>query len=45
MLLYSGRRGPRCAALTFAFYAAYPAHLLALALLRAMRVIPPYFLH
>ncbi len=45
MLLYNGRRGARCAPLTFLFYAAYPLHLLALAALRAMRIIPPYFLH
>ena len=40
--LYSGRRGPRTRVLTFLFYAAYPAHLLALWLLRLWRVVPPY---
>ena len=30
-------------ALTFFFYAAYPLHLCALALIRVMRIIPPYF--
>ena len=44
MLLYNGRRGPRVPALTFLFYAAYPLHLAALAVLRAMRIVPPYFL-
>lgn len=44
MLLYNGRRGIRHPALSFLFYAAYPLHLLALVLIRAMRIIPPYFL-
>lgn len=35
--------GPRGKALTFFFYAAYPLHLCALALIRVMRIIPPYF--
>lgn len=42
--LYNGRPGPRGKALTFCFYAAYPLHLCALLLIRAMRIIPPYFL-
>ena len=41
--LYNGRPGPRGKALTFFFYAAYPLHLCALALIRVMRIIPPYF--
>ena len=41
--LYNGRPGPRGKALTFFFYAAYPLHLSALALIRVMRIIPPYF--
>ena len=44
ILLYSGRPGPRPPALTFLFYVSYPAHLLVLVLLRAMRLVPPYFL-
>lgn len=44
MLLYSGKPGPRFPLLTFLFYAAYPLHLAALVILRAMRIIPPYFL-
>ena len=43
ILLYNGRPGPRGKALTFCFYAAYPLHLCALVLIRAMRIIPPYF--
>lgn len=41
--LYNGRPGLRGKALTFFFYAAYPLHLCALALIRVMRIIPPYF--
>lgn len=41
--LYNGRPGPHGKALTFFFYAAYPLHLSALALIRVMRIIPPYF--
>lgn len=41
--LYNGRPGPRGKALTFFFYTAYPLHLCALALIRVMRIIPPYF--
>ena len=43
IVLYNGRPGPRGKALTFFFYAAYPLHLCALALIRVMRIIPPYF--
>jgi len=45
ILLYNGRRGLRSPALTFLFYAAYPLHLIALDLIRALRVIPPNFFH
>lgn len=45
MLLYNGRRGVRAPALTFLFYAAYPLHLAALAVIRAMRIVPPYYLN
>lgn len=44
VLLYNGRPGPRHPALSLAFYAAYPAHLLLLAYLRSLRLVPPYFL-
>lgn len=44
ILLYSGRRGLRLPVLSFLFYASYPLHLLALCAVRAMRIIPPYFL-
>ena len=44
VLLYNGRRGPRNPVLTFLFYAAYPAHLIALVIVRALRIVPPYFL-
>lgn len=44
ILLYNGRRGLRVPALTFLFYAAYPLHLIALVVLRTMRLVPPYFL-
>lgn len=44
ILLYNDKPGPRRPWLSYLFYAAYPAHLLLLALLRAMRLIPPYFL-
>lgn len=43
MLLYNGKPGPRGRVLTFCFYAAYPLHLCALLIIRAMRIIPPYF--
>lgn len=45
MLLYNGKRGVRVPALTFLFYAAYPLHLAALAVVRAMRIVPPYYLN
>lgn len=41
---YNGRPGPRHPLIGLAFYAGYPVHLLLLVWLRAMRVIPPYFL-
>ena len=44
LLAYNGRRGVRQAFISFLFYAAYPLHLLALVYLRALRIIPPYFL-
>ena len=44
MLLYSKKPGPRSRVLSFLFYAAYPLHLAALVIIRAMRIIPPYFL-
>jgi len=43
LLLYSGRRGTRHPLLTFLFYAAYPLHMIALLVIRAMRIVPPYF--
>ena len=45
IFLYNGKPGLHHRALTFAFYAAYPLHLCFLLLIRAMRIIPPYFLH
>ena len=44
LLAYNGRRGARNPLFTFLFYAAYPLHLLALVAIRAMRLVPPYFL-
>jgi len=44
IICYSGKPGPRHPLISFAFYAFYPAHLLLLFWLRAMRFIPPYFL-
>lgn len=43
LLLYNGKRGVRHPALTFMFYAAYPLHIAALVIVRAMRIVPPYF--
>lgn len=43
ILLYNSKRGPRSPLITFLFYAAYPLHLLAFVLIRAMRIIPPNF--
>lgn len=45
ILLYNGTPGPRGKWLSFAFYAAYPAHLLLLYGLRMLRIVPPYFLN
>lgn len=44
ILLYNGKRGLHAPALTFLFYAAYPLHIAALVLARALRIVPPYFL-
>lgn len=44
LLLYNGKRGPRTPLLTLAFYAAYPLHIVCLLVIRALRIIPPYFL-
>lgn len=43
ILLYNGRRGLRARPLTFLFYAAYPLHIIALLVIRTMRIVPPYF--
>jgi len=43
LLNYNGKRGPRHPAITFLFYAAYPLHMIALLIVRSMRLIPPYF--
>ena len=43
LLLYNGKRGAHHPALTFLFYAAYPLHIAALVVIRAMRIVPPYF--
>lgn len=43
LLLYNEKRGMRHPAVTFMFYAAYPLHLIALVIVRALRIIPPYF--
>ena len=45
ILLYSGRRGLASPWLKLLFYAAYPLHIVALLVLRGMRIFPPYFLH
>ena len=45
ILLYNGNRGLRSRFMTFLFYISYPLHLLALALIRTMRFIPPNFFH
>lgn len=42
--LYNGKRGVKSPALSALFYAAYPLHMILLCLIRALRVIPPYFL-
>ncbi|MBQ7885825.1 MAG: hypothetical protein IJ313_02915 [Clostridia bacterium] len=43
LLLYNGKRGARHPMLTFLFYAAYPLHIILLLIVRAMRIVPPYF--
>ena len=43
--LYNGRSGLRRPLIRFLFYAAYPAHLLLLVWLRALRIVPPHFLN
>jgi len=43
LLLYNGKRGVRNPLFTFLFYAAYPLHIILLLIVRAMRIIPPYF--
>lgn len=45
ILCYNGKRGLRVPLITFAFYAAYPLHIAALLIIRALRIIPPYFLN
>ena len=45
LFLYSGRRGTATPLLSLLFYSAYPLHMLALFLLRMLRIIPPNFLH
>ena len=42
VLLYSGQPGLRHKFVSFLFYAAYPLHIVALLIIRAMRIIPPY---
>lgn len=43
ILLYNRKRGPYAPLLSFLFYAAYPLHLIALVIIRALRIVPPYF--
>ena len=43
LLAYNGKPGTRHPALTWMFYTAYPLHIIALVVLRAMRIVPPYF--
>ena len=43
LMLYNGKRGARHPALTLLFYAAYPVHIILLVIIRAMRIVPPYF--
>lgn len=43
LLLYNGKRGVRNPLMTFLFYAAYPLHIIALLIVRVMRIVPPYF--
>lgn len=42
--LYNGKPGVRNKFVSFLFYAAYPLHIIALLIVRAMRIIPPYVL-
>ena len=42
--LYSGKPGLRHKFIAFLFYAAYPLHITALLVIRAMRIVPPYAL-
>ena len=42
--LYSGKPGLRHRFISFLFYAAYPLHMIALLVIRAMRIVPPYAL-
>ncbi len=44
ILLYNGKPGPRSPVLKFLFYAAYPLHIAMLVVLRAARIVPPYWL-
>lgn len=44
ILLFNGKRGLRSPAMSLLFYAAYPLHILALLVIRALRIVPPYFL-
>lgn len=44
VLLYNGRPGLRNRLISILFYAAYPLHIVALLIARALRVIPPYAL-
>ena len=41
MLAYNGKKGLRHSAVTFAFYAAYPAHIILLVILRMIHIVPP----
>ena len=42
--LYSGKPGLRHKFVSFLFYAAYPLHIIALLIIRALRIVPPYML-
>lgn len=44
VFLYSGKPGLRHRFVSFLFYAAYPLHIIALLIVRAMRIVPPYAL-
>ncbi|MBR5302414.1 MAG: hypothetical protein IKU38_06245 [Clostridia bacterium] len=43
MLLYNKKRGLHHPLLMFLFYAAYPLHIIALLIVRMLRIVPPYF--